>query len=215
MGMRRWISLPACCSGAGAIGGLVAGLFGCLAGCSTTEPVSAPQIEDFRAGTTYSHSFAGTGSATCEAVRRALLSQGYLVSVAKPELVKASKNFQPTAATHIQVEFNVVCAPNSKNSMTTTAFANAVRDTYALKKSSTSASVGVGVLGSLSLPIGSTDDSLVKVASETIASKKFYAQFFEQVEAYLEDPVLERPAAMSPDGGHSLPPEPRGTTTTP
>jgi hypothetical protein len=47
-------------------------------------------------------------------------------------------------------------------------FVSAVQDRYALKKSPTSASVGVGALGSVSLPFGSNDDSLVKVASSTV-----------------------------------------------
>jgi hypothetical protein len=86
-------------------------------------------------------------------------------------------------------QFHVVCVPNSKGSNSTTAFANAVRDRYSLRKSSSnSASAGVGVLGSLSVPFGSTDDSLVKVASETIPTRQFYDRFFELVEAYLDYP---------------------------
>ena len=99
---------------------------------------------------------------------------------------------------HEQIEFTVVCAPNSAGSHTTSAFANAVRDTYALKKSSNSASVGVGVIGSLSLPFGLSDDSMVKVASETITTKKFYAQFFEQVDSYLDNQKDAIPAG-TPD----------------
>jgi hypothetical protein len=41
---------------------------------------------------------------------------------------------------------------------------------------------------SLSVPFGSTDDSLVKVASETIPTRQFYDRFFELVEAYLDYP---------------------------
>jgi hypothetical protein len=83
-----------------------------------------------------------------------------------------------------------------------------VRQTYSLKKSSNSASVGVGVLGSLSVPFGLSDDSLVKVGAETIDSKKFYDQFFTRVESYLDTsaiepaeaaPVPEKPAPVSPD----------------
>ncbi|MBC7415493.1 MAG: DUF2242 domain-containing protein, partial [Herminiimonas sp.] len=72
-----------------------------------------------------------------------------------------------------------------------TVFANAVRATYSLKKSSTSASVGVGVLGSLSVPFGMSDDALVKVASETIQSDTFYAQFFSRMENYIEVPKAQ------------------------
>jgi hypothetical protein len=171
----------------------IAGLAGCAATNKTDIPIDY-QNEAFSSTNTFSHTFAGSGAATCEAARRALLSQGYLINEAKAAIVRGRKNFQPSSDIHVQIEFNVVCAPDSKGSNSTTAFANAVRDRYSLKKSSNSASLGVGVLGSLSLPIGATDDSLVKVASETIPSSKFYQRFFELVESYLDASSPHAPA---------------------
>ena len=168
-----------------------------LGGCATTGPALYAN-EEFSSADTYSHSFPGSGPATCEAARRALLSQGYVVTDAKPAQVKGSKNFQRTSEAHAEIEFTVVCAPDSEGSNATTAFANAVRQTYSLKKSSNSASVGVGVLGSLSVPFGSSDDSLVKVGAETIASKKFYDQFFARVESYLDPEAIDRLVAPAP-----------------
>lgn len=157
-----------------------------LAACSTTAEKVAIH-EDFASTDIHAHSFAGTDGATCEAARRALLSQGYVIHEANASLVRGRKNFQPGADVHVQIEFHVVCAPDSKGSNSTTAFANAVRDRYSLKKSSTSASLGVPALGSLSVPFGMSDESLVKVASETIASKQFYERFFALVERYFDD----------------------------
>jgi hypothetical protein len=73
----------------------------------------------------------------------------------------------------MQISFNVVCANDGKGKSHSTMFANALQDRYALKKVNNSASLGVGVLGSVSMPIGSTDDSMVKVASETVSAPKF------------------------------------------
>lgn len=67
-----------------------------------------------------------------------------------------------------------------------TAYVNAVQDRYALKKTSTSASVGLSVLGSLSLPIGSGSDSMVKIASETIPAGVFYERFLNLVDHFLK-----------------------------
>lgn len=163
-----------------------------LCACSTPKRTEY-QHEDFSSNNTYAHTFAGSAPATCEAARRALLSQGYVINEAKASLIKGRKNFQPESDIHVQIEFHVVCAPDSKGSNSTTAFANAVRDRYSLKKSSNSASLGVGVIGSVSLPFGYTDESLVKVASETIPSKQFYERFFELVESYL-DGAADMPA---------------------
>ena len=49
------------------------------------------------------------------------------------------------------------------------------------------ASVGLGGIGSVSLPFSSGSEALVKVGSETIASDKFYDSFFELVRKYLAD----------------------------
>jgi hypothetical protein len=159
-----------------------------LSGCAASQP-QPYKDEEFSAANTYAHSYAAQGSATCAAAWRALLSQGYIVTDATASLVKGSKSFQRSDDRHAVVQFTIVCAPDSAGSNTTTVFANAVRETYSLKKSSTSASVGVGILGSLSVPFGSSDDSLVKVAVETISNKRFYALFFDRIEGYLD--VLE------------------------
>lgn len=164
-----------------------------LASCATSPNRSDFRVEDFGSSDTYSRVFPGTGRTTCEAARRTLLSQGYvIVGETNDAQVRGRKNFQPDRDVHEQIEFHVVCAPNAKGSNSTTAFANAVLDRYSLKKSTTSASVGVSVLGSVSLPFGSTDDALVKVASETISKRRFYDRFFEVMESYLDSSVVER-----------------------
>lgn len=164
-----------------------------LAACSSTQDVPFPK-DELTSYNVYTQAFPGGPDDSCEASRRALLSQGYVIQGTSAGLVRGRKHFQPNSDTHLQVEFHVVCAANSKGSNSTTVFANAVRDRYVVRKSTTSASLGVGALGSVSLPIGSSSDSLVKVASETIPSKDFYDRFFELVESYLdaplEDPVL-------------------------
>lgn len=156
-----------------------------IAACASPTPALYDN-EEFVSGNAYSHTYAANGADTCEAARRALLSQGYIITETKPTLTKGVKNFQRDRNSHAEIEFHVVCAPDSEGSNTTTAFANAVRQTYSLKKSSNSASVGVGVLGSLSVPFGLSDDAMVKVGAETLASKKFYEQFFTRVEGYLD-----------------------------
>ncbi|MFX7139996.1 DUF2242 domain-containing protein, partial [Acinetobacter baumannii] len=68
-----------------------------------------------------------------------------------------------------------------------------------LKKSPTSASVGVGALGSVSLPFGSNDDSLVKVASSTVTDAEFYRRFFQRLQQYLPADAAAPPAATTPE----------------
>ena len=173
---------------------LLASLVTCflLSGCANTK-LAHDKNEEFDSTDVFAHSFAGEDKASCEAARRALLSQGYVISEATAAFVKGRRKFQPESDIHVEIEFSVVCAPDSKGSNSTTVFANAVRDRYSLKKSSTSASLGVGGIGSVSLPFGASDDSLVKVASETIPTGKFYERFFQLVERYLDDSSVETP----------------------
>ncbi|VVQ31081.1 hypothetical protein PS943_02174 [Pseudomonas fluorescens] len=154
------------------------------AGCSSKK---APiyEHENFDDSGTFSRSYPVTDAQTCEAARRALLSQGYIITSSDPKLVSGHKSFQQTGETHMEISFSVVCADDGSEGHHATMFANALQDRYALKKTNNSASVGVGVLGSVSMPIGSSDDSMVKVASETVSSPKFYERFFTLVELFL------------------------------
>ncbi|MCL9802201.1 DUF2242 domain-containing protein [Pseudomonas sp. AKS31] len=154
-----------------------------VAGCSKDKPMY--EHENFDDSGTFSRNYPVTDAASCEAARRALLSQGYIITSSDPKLVSGHKSFQQTGDTHMEISFNVVCADDGSAGHHATMFANALQDRYALKKTNNSASLGVGVLGSVSMPIGSSDDSMVKVASETVTSQKFYERFFTLVELFL------------------------------
>ena len=171
---------------------LVTTLAGCGSfGSNLGNSKVALKEEEFGSADVFTHSFPGSERASCEAARRALLSQGYVISESKTAFVRGRRKFQHDSDIHSEIEFTVVCAADGKGSNSTTVFANAVRDRYSLKKSSTSASIGVGALGSVSLPFGASDDSLVKVASETIPTGDFYDKFFKLAERYMDDSSVE------------------------
>ncbi|MDR9865473.1 MULTISPECIES: DUF2242 domain-containing protein [Pseudomonas] len=154
-----------------------------VAGCSKDKPMY--EHENFDDSGTFSRNYPVTDSVSCEAARRALLSQGYIITSSDPKVISGHKSFQQTGDTHMEISFNVVCADDGTAGHHATMFANALQDRYALKKTNNSASLGVGVLGSVSMPIGSSDDSMVKVASETVTAQKFYERFFALVEQFL------------------------------
>jgi hypothetical protein len=155
-----------------------------MAGCSLPMK-SIPQQEDFSSAGKFSRLFDAAAPQTCEAARRALLSQGYVISTAGQELVQGQKNFQPENEIHVQMEIRVVCASDSKDGKLSLGFVTALQDRYALKKTNTSASLGVGALGSFSVPLSSSSDAMVKVGSETVVSETFYDRFFTLVQHYL------------------------------
>lgn len=156
-----------------------------LSGCGTPNKVLAPQ-EKFGSVSTYSRLFDATPAHTCEAARRALLSQGYIINTATPDLITGQKNFQPDADAHVQVMIRVVCVPESADANISLGFVTALQDSYNLKKSNNSASLGVGGVGSVSLPfMTGGGESLVKVGSQTIEANDFYDSFFDLVKRFL------------------------------
>ncbi|WP_404990104.1 DUF2242 domain-containing protein [Caballeronia sp. LZ065] len=171
-------------------------------GRSATTP--SYQQELFNTGASpFARDYDATVNETCEAARRALLSQGFLTTMGQPDTVDATKNFQPSAETHVVVSFHVVCTPGENATNQSIAYVNAVQDGYALKKSDTSASVGLSVLGSLSLPIRSNSDAMVKISSETVPAGKFYDRFFNLMSHYLN--TVPRSAPVAADEVKSKP----------
>jgi hypothetical protein len=158
-----------------------------LVGCASSKVPRVYEQETFDGQDTFSREFVADPADTCSAARRALLSQGYVVRVIQADQMEAHKRFQPDGDSHVQIQFNIVCSPTAKGQPTSVAFVSAVQDRYTVKKTSSSASLGVGPIGSISLPFSSGNDSLVKVASETIPTGAFYNRFFDLVEQFLAD----------------------------
>jgi len=172
-----------------------------VAGCSTATRRVSYEPEVFDSTTTHTRTYVATEAQTCEAARRALLSQGYMITAGNHELVTGRKSFQPASEVHVEVEFRVVCAreSNGRNApRSTIAFASALQDRYGIKKVNNSATVGVGAIGSLSLPFSSSDDALVKVASETLTDERFYDRFFALIDRFLPESAEETPAEARP-----------------
>ena len=132
---RRPAALPALLAAAALLAG------GCMSARLMTV---AEDQETFSSAATYSRSFpAATIAEACEAARRALLSQGYLIVSEKADQVQGRKHFQPQGDVHVELELRIVCLPEGDGRSGALAFATALQDRYALKKSSISASLGL------------------------------------------------------------------------
>jgi hypothetical protein len=181
-----------------------------LGACSSSQPKFQEDQLLSTAPNQFSRGFNYPSTDACEGARRALLSQGYVTTMPHSDTVDASKDFQPTPDSHIVVEVHAVCTPgDSTNS--SMVYVNAVQSGYALKKSDTSASVGLSILGSVSLPIRSNSDSMVKISSATIQSGAFYDRFFDLVGHYLTTAVHSEPVP----GDGSIKITPLAPVTTP
>jgi len=124
------------------------------------------------------------------------------VTSTQAEQVSGRKYFQPSPEHHVQLEFRVVCASETDDAEAAVVFVSGLREQYIVRKIKESASLGVGGLGSLSLPVEGSMDSMVKVASETVTEAALYERFFELLGTYLDRvdvPGRRTPQAQSPE----------------
>lgn len=158
---------------------LLLALFLTACGSSPSQrTVNVYKNERFQSDETFSRLFDGNVDDTCEAARRALLSQGYVIAKAQKGVLGGTKHFQPDGEVHVEITFNIVCVPDGRADAIATAYVSAQQDRYAVKRSTNPTSIGVSAIGSISVPLSSSEDSLVKVASETIPAGEFYDRFF-------------------------------------
>ena len=163
-------------------------------GCST--PRATFTQDSFSNNSPYQQHVAVPASRACAAAERTLLGDGYsLDNTAKTGSVKGRKAYLAGSGRSSFLEMSVVCLPDATGS---TIYANGLISQYDLKKSANAASVGVSVLGSISMPIGQSVDSMVKVSDETIRDRVFYKNFFSAIETVLQDPLLEAASPPAP-----------------
>lgn len=150
-----------------------------LAACASKAPPPVYLDEAFAARSPFERKIAQSPEKTCEAGRRALLSQGYRVEAISLTSLKGTKFFQPEKNFHVELEISLVCLPESEHSVL---YASARQMRYELKASNATAGVSVSGMGSISLPWAASGDSLAKVAEETVTDPEFYRRFFSLVD---------------------------------
>ena len=164
-----------------------------LAGCASHRP--PPPL--FTASAPFSRTFSGSGDAVCWSVKRALLSQGYMLD--RPNdagVLTGSRDTQPKPKENVSIRLQTSCADNRNG--TSIVFVTAIREESRLQDMKQTTSVGVGP-ATLTMPAGSAK-VLGTVARATITDANFYNQFFTLVQGYVDQERLaqaSRPAADS------------------
>ncbi len=152
-----------------------------LAGCAvpgvdtfSEPPPPVHRSERFDAAAVHARRYELGAQAVCEGARRALLGQGYVLTRNERAVLVGSKFFQPDREHHVELKLQVSCVPVDDSDRAANAYVTAWEDQYVVKKSSNSSSLGVCALGSISLPVGGSEDSLVKVGVMTVRDAAFY-----------------------------------------
>jgi len=150
-------------------------------GCASRK-VDVAQ-ESISARAPFSRTFPGPGDAVCWSVKRALLSQGYMLDrPAESGVLTGTRDFQPEPKLNVSYHLQTTCADNRDG--TSIVFVTAEREDSQLQKMKQSTSVGVGP-ATLTMPSGSAQ-VLGVVRRETVKDPGFYDRFFSLVQSYID-----------------------------
>jgi hypothetical protein len=170
----------------------------CVGGCASRHR-PPPQ---FSANAPFSRTFAGTGDNVCWSVKRALLSQGYMLDRGNEGgVLTGSRDDQPQPKLNVTTKLQTSCADNRNG--TSIVFVTATREESELQKMKQSTSVGVGP-ATLTMPSGSAE-VLGTVRRETVKDPTFYDQFFTLVQNYINLEAVSaaaRPTATASGAQH-------------
>jgi hypothetical protein len=169
-----------------------------LAGCASHRP--PPQ--QFTADAPFSRTFSGSGDTVCWSVKRALLSQGYMLD--RPNdagVLTGSRDEQPQPKLNVTLRLQTSCADNRNG--TSIVFVTATREDSRLQKMKQSTSMGVGP-ATLTMPSGSAE-VLGTVRRVTITDPIFYNQFFSLVKEFAEQERIAQRSRPATDSAGSAP----------
>src|ERR1700733_5091112 len=158
-----------------------------MAGCAHHPP---PPL--FTADAPFSRNFSGSGDEVCWSVKRALLSQGYMLD--RPNdggVLTGSRDEQPKPKLNVTTRLQTTCADNRNG--TSIVFVTAEREENKLQKMKQTTSVGVGP-ATLTMPAGSAR-VLGTVRRETVKDPVFYNQFFGLVQNYVDQERVSQATA--------------------
>lgn len=162
-----------------------------------------PPKQQFTAAAPFSRTFTGSGDAVCWSVKRALLSQGYMLD--RPNdagVMTGSREEQPKPKLNVTMRLQTTCADNRNG--TSIVFVTATREENQLQKMKQTTSLGVGP-ATLTMPSGSAR-VLGTVRRETVRDPDFYDQFFTLVQNYVGQERVSQLSRAAPDGDATAPP---------
>ena len=163
------------------------------AGCASKHDVARDSI---RADAPFSKTFAGSGDTVCWSVKRAMLSQGYMLERSSDNgVLTGSRDYQPDPKLNVTVHMQTTCADNRDG--TSIVFVTAMREDSRLQKMKQTTSMGVGP-ATLTMPSGSAK-VLGTVRRETIHDPEFYKRFFAVVRGMADQEQVTQRRAASAD----------------
>lgn len=150
-----------------------------LTACGGTRTYAVK--EDFQNDTRYRRDFSGAVAPVCDAARRVLQGDGYLVGKSADHDLIGTKEFPIEENRQALLHLYVTCSPRGNGS---TLFVTATEEHFDVKTNSEGTSIGIPLTP---LSIGSRKEthSLAKTHGETVTDYNFYQRFYRAVEKEL------------------------------
>lgn len=152
-----------------------------LAACG--GPRSYAEREAFHADSRHARDFSATSGPVCEAARRALLRDGYIVERGVEQNLIGTKEFQIEDSGHGILRVYATCGVRAGGS---TLFVTATEEHFGVKTSRHDTSIGLPILSPISISRQSQVDNQVKTLGETVWDEDFYDRFYRAIQRELE-----------------------------
>jgi hypothetical protein len=178
------------------------GALALLAGCAAHRPA-----QHFTSDAPFSRVLSGSGDTVCWSVKRALLSQGYMLD--RPNdagVLTGLRDEQSEPKLNVTTRLQTSCADNRNG--TSIVFVTAVREENRLQKMKQMTAVGIGP-ATLTMPSGSAE-VLGTVKRATITDPTFYNQFFSLVQSYVTQEAAAQGSHPAADKAASARAAPQG-----
>lgn len=151
-----------------------------LASCG--GPRGYAENEGFQSDSRYHRDFTVAAAPLCEASRRALMSDGYVVTKREGLSLSGGKEFQGEEKIHAILQVYISCEQRVGGS---TLFVTATEEHFDVKTSSESTLIGLPLLAPISFGTSSETDTQVKIKGETVTKQDFYERFYRAVQREL------------------------------
>ncbi|HTC15494.1 MAG TPA: DUF2242 domain-containing protein [Steroidobacteraceae bacterium] len=174
--------------------GLGCAVLAALSGCASHRQRDV--ADNFTTQAPFSRTFSGSGDSVCWSVKRAMLSQGYMLDRPNESgILTGERDYQPQPKQNISVHLQTTCADNRNG--TSIVFVSATREESQLQKMKQTTSLGVGP-ATLTMPSGSAQ-VLGVVRRETIQDRSFYEDFFSLVQGFTDQEQLSQAQTRAED----------------
>ncbi|HKA44191.1 MAG TPA: DUF2242 domain-containing protein [Burkholderiales bacterium] len=159
------------------------GVTAALSGCAKDDPLR--KEASFRPDTPYAAKVVGRGEDVCWSVKRAFLTQGYMIDRGGSDtlIMSGTKDVQTDDETNVSLRMQTTCVDNRDG--TSTVFATATKEVSKVQRVAHSATLGASV-ATISVPTWS-ERALRLQQRETIQDPKFYEGFYALVQKFAKE----------------------------